>query len=46
MSETVTHYFFDNVERPLDGVYCADRRLNSVLDAEGLAVLNPEELVQ
>ena len=35
-----------NVERPLDGVYCADRRLNSVLDAEGLAVLNPEELVQ
>ena len=35
-----------NVERPLDGVYCADRRLNSVLDAEGLAVLNPEDLVQ
>ena len=35
-----------NVERPVDGVYCADRRLNSVLDAEGLAVLNPEDLVQ
>ena len=34
------------VEHPFDGVYCADRRLNSVLDAEGLAVLNPEDLVQ
>ena len=34
------------VEHPFDGVYCADRRLNSVLDAEGLVVLNPEDLVQ
>jgi len=35
-----------NVERPLDRVYCADRRFNSVLEAEGLVVLNPEDLVQ
>ena len=35
-----------SVEHPFDGVYCADRRLNSVLDAEGLVVLNPEDLVQ
>ena len=35
-----------NVERPLNGVYCADRRLNSVLNADGIVVLNPEDLMQ
>jgi len=34
------------VERPLDRVYCSDRRFISVLEAEGLSVLNPEDLVQ
>lgn len=35
-----------NAERPLDRVYCADRRFISVLEAEGFAVMNPEELAQ